>query len=513
MISREMMIGGGALVALLVAGSVAYASSSSPAAAAPAAGTLSFTAGHRYEIDLVVPANTTYTPSTMPSATTVQSSFEALASGAFTVIGVGAEVSGTAAPGSGFTAYFIVDCLKSTSIAQADALAGTPAGTTVSVTDEGLTSAATTKTQASYSATDAIPVTAGATVAVPVGSSVVFNPPGGGTWAAPVTTSDASIVAPSVPSTANGFVAVGLGTASLSSSYGTSGSLQTASVLVTVVPIGAGAIGSGSASASLPSGSSSSSSSTPSTSSGSQAVISTTVIGKAIAGGWETDITLGPDSCAVSAWYGDAITIALPSGGTWAATGSSPGFPTSGSTPFKGTYSSPIAVTLAWSLGGVSYATTLTFQTGRTFGVATAWNPNDTVRISLSPNDYTSMMSALNGNAGEIAALSALIASLKNQGIDPSKLTPAQSFVYFLTMGPWAQLLAPLASSIQVWTVASSVGTGTAASSAPVDGQALPTDWPASDTTGIIRAEFQYSGGGTTVAALPFPLTSWVRLT
>src|SRR5579864_2297392 len=202
MISREMMIGGGALVALLVAGGVAYAASAPAAAAAASSASFVFKKGRRYEVDLEVPPQTTYTPSTMPSAKTVQGSFDALASGAFTVVSVGAEVSGTAAPGSGFKAYFIVDCLKDTTISQADVLAGTPTGTTVTVSDEGLTSAASS------------------------GST---------------------------------------------KSTGTSSSTTT---------------------------------STPSTSSGAATVVSTSVIGKPIAGGWETTVTLGPDSCAVSAWPG-----------------------------------------------------------------------------------------------------------------------------------------------------------------------------------------------------------------
>jgi hypothetical protein len=516
MISREMMIGGGALVALLLAGSVAYASSSSSAAAAPAAGTLVFTAGHRYEIDFVVPPNTTYTPSTMPSAPTVQSTLETLASGAFTVVSVGAEVSSTAAPGSGFTAYFLVDCLKTTTLAQADLLAGAPAGTTVTATDEGLTSAAL-PTGASYDGPNAIAAPLGTTTTVPVGSSIALQIPGGSSaayWQTPAaTTSNAAIVV-SAAQGSTGFVAVAPGTATLTGYYvDAGGTKQTATVVVTVVAKAAGAISS-SGSAKATSGSSSTTS-TPSSSSGSATVISTTVVGKPIAGGWQTTITLGPDSVTVSGWVGDTIIIQPPSGGTWAATGSTAGFPTSGSTPFQATYASPVVVALAWSLGGVSFSTTITFQTGRTFGLATSWQPNDTVRVSLDSSDYTAMNTAAYASAAEYAALKALIVTLQNQGLNPSSFTPSEAFYYFLQTGPWGALTSPVVSTIQVWSEATTTGSSTSAkpSSFPIGGQALPTDWPASDTTGLIRAEFQYSGAGITNAELPFPCTSWVRLT
>ena len=517
MISQRAMIGGGAAIAALLVGSVAYAASK-PAAAAAAGASLVFKAGHRYEIDMVIPAGSTWTVASAPSAAQVQANLTAIASGAFSVVSAGAELAGTAGASSGFTFYAIVDCLKAITVSQSDLLAGAPAGTTITATDEGTGSSGKL-----YDVADAIPAPLGTSMTVPVGSSIQITNPIDTLWQYPgATTNNVAVVAPSVPATTNGFVAVAVGTAILSGSYqDASGTIQSGTVTITVVTKGAGAISSGSASATLPS--SSSSSTSGSTAAGTPAPIATNVSGAPASlaspgppasTGWATTIVLGPDSVAVTAWPGDAITIQLPNGATWASSGSSSGFPTSGSAPFVGAYSGPIAVTLAWTLGSMSYATTITFSTGRTWGSTSAFLLRyDTVRISLSNSDYAAMYAAMQSNATEAAAIQTAEAALVKAGVNLATMSAAQLLrMVLLAGGPFDTPLAINVGTLKIWVTANPVGTTLPASSSPIEGVALPADWP-TDTGGVIRAEFQYTGDGLTLSALPFPLTGWVRLT
>lgn len=434
MISREIMIGGGVLAGLLVGGVAYAASSTSKAAAAAAAGaTLKFTAGHRYEIDMVVPAKTTWTTSNAPTAQQVQTNLNTLASGAFTVVSAGASLTTSTAPDGGFTFWVIVDCLTATTLNQSDLLAGAPSGTTITATDEGLTS----QQSSSSSST---------------------------------TTSSSS----------------------------TSSSSTTSS-------------------------SSSSSSSSGSTSSGTPAPTATSVVGEPFelaspgppaTTGWKTTITLGPDSVTVTAWPGDAIVIKLPNGATWASSGSTAGFPTSGSADFTGAYSSPVVVTLAWKLGSNSYSTTLTFTSGRSWGSTSAFLIKyDTVRISLSTADYTAMLQAMTASTAESTAIATAFQALQTAGVNINTMTYADALrVILLAGGPIDSPLAINLTTLKVWVVANPLGSGKAASAAPVDGTPLPSDWP-NDSGALLRAEFQYTGSGLTLSALPFTLSAWVRLT
>jgi hypothetical protein len=436
MISREIMVGGAVLAGLLVGG-VAYAATSTTKAAAAAAGgaTLKFTALHRYEIDMVVPARSTWTTSSAPTLQQVQTNLNTLASGAFTVVSVGASLTTSTAPDGGFTFWVIVDCLTTTTLNQSDLLAGSPTGTTITATDEGLTS------QQSSS----------------------------------------------------------------SSSTTTSSSSST------------------STSSSTTSSSSSSSSSSGSTSSGTPAPTATTVIGVPFelaspgppaTTGWRTTITLGPDSVSVTAWPGDSVVIKLPSGATWASSGSTAGFPTSGSADFTGAYSAPVVVTLAWTLGSNSYSTTLTFTSGRSWGSTSAFLIKyDTVRISLSTSDYTSMLQAFTASTAESAAIATVFQRLQTAGINLNTMTYAEALrSILLAGGPLDTPLAINLATLKVWVVANAISGTRPASAAPVDGTPLPSDWP-NDSGAIVRAEFQYTGSGLTLAALAFPLSAWVRLT
>lgn len=150
MIARELVIGGGVAVAAVLG--LVYAASAKAAPGASGSGSLSFVAGHRYEIDIDVPPSTLPSGS-MPILAHVQEGFDDLAAGGFSVQGVGVNLAGTAAPGSGYTFYVIVDALKAATLSQADLLSGFPTGTTITATDNGLTPSTTSSSSSSTSST------------------------------------------------------------------------------------------------------------------------------------------------------------------------------------------------------------------------------------------------------------------------------------------------------------------------------------------------------------------------
>jgi hypothetical protein len=88
----------------------------------------------------------------------------------------------------------------------------------------------------SSGATTALLQPTGATLTVPVGTSVMAQNSAAGPWASPGTiTSNAAVLAPSNPSTTNGYVAMQAGTATISGSYlASSGASIPVSILVTV---------------------------------------------------------------------------------------------------------------------------------------------------------------------------------------------------------------------------------------------------------------------------------------
>jgi hypothetical protein len=229
----------------------------------------------------------------------------------------------------------------------------------------------------------------------------------------------------------------------------------------------------------------------------------TSVVGGPTSSGWKTSIALGPGSVTVSAWPGDTLSVQLPPGASWAAQAGLPaslGFPSSGSAPyaFQVTPSTTaLTLPLAWTLGGVAYSTAISLVIGRSFVPATSWATNDLVWISLTQPNFTALSAAVGADAAELAALTAESQALQTSGVNVSLYTAAQSFALFLQspQAPWTQLLS--VSQLKVWG----------------PGDTPPADWPTADTAGMLRAEFVYTGPGVAVSALPFPLTSWVRLT
>lgn len=174
MMSRTTMAAvGGAMVAGVVA-LLAYSATASGATPAAAGGSLAFKAGHRYEIDFAIPANSGLASGNAPTATHVQTELDAIQSGAFHVVGVGVELPASGATDSGFTFYAIVDCIAAITVSQAALLTGSPAGTTVTATDNGLTSAAGTTTSSGTAAGNTATST---TTPVPAHTTVVGEPP------------------------------------------------------------------------------------------------------------------------------------------------------------------------------------------------------------------------------------------------------------------------------------------------------------------------------------------------
>jgi hypothetical protein len=523
-VSKEVGIALGAAAAVLLVGGVAYAASGTPAAAtSSSSGTLTFTAGHRYEVDLVIPPNS-IGAGDMPSATQVQKNLDAIATAAtaFKVVSVGVTLSSTTSVTGGFTFWMLVDAIKTVTVSQADLLSGSPTGTTITATDEGLSSSSTAPVStsqggASYDAANAIPIPIGTSPTIPVGSSFYITPPGTAAWATPEgPTSDNYVVL--ARSGVAEFVATSVGKATITGSYvayAGSSQVQTDSAVVTVVAKGTGAINAGgSTSSSGSAGASSSSGSAPASTAVTGAPSGLASPGPPATTGWTTKVVLGPNDVTVSAWPGDTISIALPDGATWASSGSSNGFPTSGSDPFVGTYSGPSVVILAWTLGGKTRSTTLTFATGRSWGSTSAFLLRySTVRISLSADDYNSLEAAMQSNQAENAAIVAAEMALAKAGVNVSTATPAELFrMVLLAGGPFDKPLAINVDTLKTWAVANPLGTSYPASASPVDGTPLPSDWP-SDSMGVFRAEFQYTGDGLTLSTLPYTLSGWVRLT
>jgi hypothetical protein len=415
MLSKGAMVAAGAALAALAVGGVAWAATSS--APAPAgAGSLAFVAGHRYEIDLAIPPNTLAAGS-VPTSTAVQASLDAIQSGAFSVVSVGAELPANAAAGSGFTFYVVVDCLKAATVNQAALLAGSPVGTTITATDEGPT---------------------------PAPGSTASSTPAGTTATSP------------------------------------SGAPASTTILGAAPALGSGVVQ------------------------------------------WLTQVFLGADtSVPATYWPGDTFSVTVPSGATWASSGSSPGVPTAGSAPYTFVASSGMGgMEFAWTLSGQTHTTAINFTPGRTWVQTPAWGPLETVRISITGAGYQLMEAAAQTGqwAAEITALSAMSASLT----PGAAITPAQATYGLLTSGPWAAslgvttdptaVLAP-APTLQVWVAQSATVGASSASAYPSVGSSLPSDWPA-DPSGVLRAEFQCQGTTqVNPSAVPFPLTAWVRMT
>ena len=237
----------------------------------------------------------------------------------------------------------------------------------------------------------------------------------------------------------------------------------------------------------------------------------TTVHGRP-ASPWQTDVILGPDTTDVSAWPGDTISIALPTGAAWRSPAGSLGQAT-GSSPYTFVYPGAGAAqtalgqtSLNWTdAAGNARTTFLQFAPGRTWSAATHWSTGDTVRLSVTQQDLTNINSSITTAAQNLAGASATIsaevtaiqtgiAALTATG---ASLTYADVIRILLTAGPWGQAFAVAAQTLTVY--------------AP--GATLPSDWPASDSGGFLRVEFLYAGPGVDVNALPFPVTSWVRAT
>lgn len=232
----------------------------------------------------------------------------------------------------------------------------------------------------------------------------------------------------------------------------------------------------------------------------------TSVVGQPGANAWQTVATLGPGSVTVSQAAGDLVSFQLPPGATWSTqTGSvlqlfSGTVPSSGSGPFVFQAGGVSALfSLAWSLGGVAYTTAVSLVPGASYVPATSWGPNDQVRISLTQAQMQTMAANIQADAAELAALAADRTALIAASVPVDTLTAAQAFGYFLQApnAPWTATLAVDAATLKTF------GTG----------DTLPADWPTADAAGVVRAAFTYRGAGVSVAALPFPLTAWVRST
>jgi len=221
---------------------------------------------------------------------------------------------------------------------------------------------------------------------------------------------------------------------------------------------------------------------------------STVVVGGPAPPQWTTDITVGVQGATVSAWPGDEIVIALPTGATWAPSGSSTSFPTSGSAPTGPiTYQNPGTLVVVWVFGGSTYTTSIRLVSSRTWTAASSWHTDDTVRISINASDYQAAQMAAAAAPQEAAAIQAYAAA---NAKNPANPTPAEAMTAVLAAGAWGQLFQPDPSSVLVFVP-------------PI----IPSDWPTADTTGIMRLEFIYRGPGVALSALPFPVTSWVRST
>lgn len=500
MISKEVGIALGTAALLVVGGGVAWAAtrspSSTPAQTPPTS--VPVTAGHRYQVTV------TWTSGAPDSAITGSAAgIQTFAAGQLATLSPNPFSLNDASFGTvgGLpTAKLWLDCTTTTTVSTTTLAylvgASTPS-VSFTVTVEDLSSSSSVSGH-SYSAADAIPSPLGTSITVGVGSSLQVTNPADALWQTPgVTTNSAVVVTPSIPATTNGFVAVAPGTAILTGSYvdPTTGLTMTGTVVVTVVSAGAGAISSsGGTAGAVAASSSSGSSSTPPS--------ATTAVGAPSASGWTTTITLGTKDATVSAWAGDTVVIQLPAGGTWASSGQAQGLPTSGSAPYSGTWqsTSPFSVTIAWVFGGATYSTKLSFIIARSWTPATSWQTGDTVRISLTPAQIASMQASFSapGAADEVASIQAYIAAHPlPTGSTTADLVETTAKI-LLTQGPWAtQYFAPKLNSLSVW-----YGT-----------DAPPSDWPSSDTTGALRAEWVYTGPGIAVSALPFGVTSWVRAT
>jgi hypothetical protein len=220
-----------------------------------------------------------------------------------------------------------------------------------------------------------------------------------------------------------------------------------------------------------------------------------TAIGQPVAVGWQLTVTVGPGTATFSAWPGDTIMFNLPAGASWRAGSAAP---SQGNTPFGFIYAAPDSIAINWTdAAGGARSTSIAFTTGRTYAPATDWQTNDQVRVSASATNLQAAETvlALPASSAELAALQAAYAAAT-----PATAAGAlaQAFALILKTGPWGQVFAPDPATLLTY--------------GPND--TLPPDWPASDTTGYVRGSFAYRGPGVAVpAGLPFPMTSWVRVT
>lgn len=353
-------------------------------------------------------------------------------------------------------------------------------------------------TAASYSVSTAIPITPGSSITVPVGSGLAVESTGG----TQVTTSNAAVVAPSQPTTTNGFVAIAAGTATLSippNSNNPSG----AQIQVTVVASTGGAVGStggaGSgasiafsvpSSATLPAGSP-------------QGLVSSGPTST----GWAQSISIVLNTAGIvyQAFYGDVIRISLPAGAHWRASTATMG-PSSGIDDFVFTFIEPVTVVLSYTdAHALNQGTTLAFEIGGVFEHATAIATNDYVIFAVAPGDmqatFGDLQSAISLGASnsiesqEANTVQSLAAAVPGGS---SAVTVANLLTWFFLSGPWADAWALDPHSVAILPA----------------GTALPSWWPADDTAAATEQHViaRYVGPGLQISASPFPVTAWKRV-
>lgn len=389
--------------------------------------------------------------------------------------------------------------------------------------------AGTAPLASSYNAATAIPVGLGGSITIPLGSSLTVENPAGSLWQTPgVTTDNAAVMAPSSPATTNGFVAVALGTATLSGSYqDSSGATMTGSVAVTVIAVGAGAIGSGSGAAGAANpgagssgggGSGSGGTSLPAavTASAPAAALSSLPAGSPdglvasspTATGWQESISILPNRAGLSylALFGDQIRVSLPSGAHWRQSVSSIG-PRTGTDDFVFTYIDPVTLVLAYTdAANLDTGTTLTFTTGGVFAATSHLSAGDYVILAVANADVGQIAAGYaawqaNPSAAtpeqqqEVVAFSAALSGIQQSG---QSIDLVQAFALLAMVGPWAKAFGV---DVRTWALFR-----------PND--ALPAWWPQDDAnrTSEVHFVYRYIGPGIDVASLPFPVTAWKRV-
>jgi hypothetical protein len=371
----------------------------------------------------------------------------------------------------------------------------------------------------SYSAAHAIPVGLGGSITIPLGSSLMVDAPPGGLWQGVVTSSNAAVMANSQPTTTSGFVAVALGTATLSGTYQDSGGAPfTGTVLVTVIAAGAGAIASGgstSLNATLPPSSGGSSlpaavTASLSTPAGSLPPGSPDglVASSATPSGWQVAVSILANRAGMiyQGFQGDVIRVSLPPGAHWRQSVSSIG-PRSGTDDFVFTLTTPITLILAYTdAASLDTGTTITFEIGGVFQRTAHLTTGDYLILAVASADVAqvgasfaawqaSPSTATSDQQREVIALAAALAGAQSTG---ATFNLVQAFAMLALVGPWATAFGV---DVRYWALYQS-------------GDTLPPWWPADDTAagGEIHFFYRYIGRGIDVASLPFPVTAWKRV-